>query len=162
LRKRLLDLMDIPVFLDSDATVLARAAGVGPWKKILVSPAWEALPNAEKSAVLVHEVGHCKAFHMEKRIAMLILTALPVLAVLPWPFIVAALTSIAVWEFTCYQARTHELEADRFAAQAGYAGGLVTYLMRAPEVSDAEDFYPTNAERIAALTCQQEAPCSSD
>lgn len=133
----------IPVEFDATSTRVAEACGFWPRKRIVVGRAWYGLTGEERVAVLFHEAGHCKAFHLELRILML-----PLLLIAP---------PLAAW--IC---RRQELACDRFAARAGFGDELVGMLERI----HAEDnlFYPSHAERARSIKeyLQGEELCSSE
>lgn len=129
----------IPVDIDVRQAATACARGLWPFKRIVVGLKWYALPVDQRVAVLYHEAGHCRLFHLEKRIL-----ALPLLLVAPR--LAAAI------------ARRHELASDRYAAQAGFAAPHIAYLEEAH--ADDSDFYPSREERISSLRAYLEGePC---
>lgn len=154
----------IAVYVDERAGVLARSAGLWPRKRIVVNAAWELLPEPERTAVVYHELGHCRGMHMEKRVAMLAIALIPVMVAVPWPILVGVVATAIAWELATWLARQHEFDADRYAARRGHGAGLVRFLARARGPNDgASDFYPSHSERIEALaTIPREAPCSND
>lgn len=121
--------LGIPIEFDINSKLMADSRRVWPWKKIVLGQSWFRLPNREREAVLLHEAGHCKLFHLEKRIA-----AIPLLFLRP-----AFATEIAM---------RHELEADRFAAERGFAVELLSVLRK---LGHGGQFYPSFDERAAAL-----------
>lgn len=120
----------IPVVFDPYCATVAVARGIWPFKKIAVGLSWYALDAGERLAVLYHEAGHCRALHMEKRLAML-----PLLFVAPG--------------FVMRFARAQEIEADRFAAENGCRAESIEFLGRIPQ--EASHFYPSSAERVRRL-----------
>lgn len=109
---------------------VAQARGIWPFKRIVVGHQWYWLSERERMAVLLHEVGHCKLFHMEKRVAML------------W----VLLTRPELAKAVC---REQEMEADEFAVSRGYGVELRAFVCR----SHAEQgpFYPDRKERLRNL-----------
>lgn len=120
----------IPVVLDPALPRLAVARGLWPFKRIEVGPAWFALTPEERIAVLYHEAGHCKAWHMELRALLL-----PLLFITPQRH-----------QRWC---REQEFFCDRFAAALGWGWPLAVTLCRT-RVPD-HPLYPSNAERVARL-----------
>lgn len=141
----------VPVIYDENTVHLARAVGMWPKKRIVVGPAWWKLTEDEQLAVLYHELGHCRGFHFEKRAGLLCLVIAPILIVFPWPMTVAVVVSLLAWEFVTWIARGHELEADRFSAARGYGAAMSTYLRRPESRRPDSEFYPSHADRLAAL-----------
>lgn len=149
------------VYYDEHSARVARAIGLWPRKRIVVGPDWSKLPEPERVAVLYHEAGHCRAFHLEKRIVALALAAVPAMALVSWTIIAAVILSLMAWELAAWLARQGELEADRFAAARGHGQALARFLSRATN-HGASEFYPSHAERIAALaSIPKEDSCSN-
>ena len=124
--------LGIPVKVDrsSKRYFIAEARGIWPCKRIVVSPHFLLMHPNHQRAVIAHEAGHCKNLHMEKRIL-----ALPFLFLVPaW-----------IQEFTHDQ----EMEADEFAARAGYGLDLAEMLDR--HTFGESQFYPSNATRSSRL-----------
>ena len=124
-------ILGIRIVIDRQMTRIADSRGVWPFKRIAVGLRWFALPDKERSAVLYHEAGHCKLFHLEKRILMLI-----------GLFVRPAL--VREW------AQAQELEADEFAAKHGYGVELLRVIERFRGESDGM-FYPSFEERAQRL-----------
>ena len=123
--------LGIPVRFDAKYTGILDSRGLWRWKKIFVGPAFLAFPPREQQALLLHEVGHCKLKHLEKRLRSLWL--------LFWrPRALAVLC------------RAQELEADRFAAACGYGAELAEAFRRMKHVDSP--LHPHISERIARLT----------
>lgn len=101
--------------------------GLFRWKKIVVRPDFHRFPAREKQAFLLHEVAHCKLFHVEKRILRLIV----------WPFGIFA------------YCREQEFTADRFVREMGYAADLARAFARFTGGSGR--LHPPTAERIVRL-----------
>ena len=123
--------LGIPVFVDEGSHLMADSRGIWPWKKIVLGMSFFYLSAREKEAVLCHEAAHCKKFHLERRIA-----AIPLLFLRP-----AFATEIAM---------SHELEADRFAAERGFALELLSTLRKLGGKEGR--FYPTFEARARQLT----------
>ena len=104
--------------------------------EIVVGPAFLRFPPGEQSALLLHEVGHCKLRHIRARI----------LTLLTRPWRLAALC------------REQEFEADRFARGLGHGPALAAALARltVPEPRTwieraARRLHPPRSARIARL-----------
>ena len=124
--------MGIPVIYDpAMENPISNCRGIFRWKKIFVGPAFMRFPPREQAALLIHEVGHCKMFHLEKRI-------LAALALVFWPPALVRLCN------------AQEFQADLFAAHCGYGRDLANAFLR---VQSAEPIplHPPIAERIARL-----------
>lgn len=124
--------LGIEVRFDPKARVVSDSRGLWRWKKIVVGPDFLRLPPAEQQAILVHEVGHCKMRHLEKRIASL------------W---------LLLWSPTRLIQLCHEQEfqADRYAAGCGYGSALAQALGRFHSTGSGF-WHPALAERIARLS----------
>lgn len=122
--------LGIPILVDVGSHLTADSRGIWPWKKIVLGVSWFYLAAREKEAVLMHEAAHCLKFHLEKRIA-----AIPLLFLRP-----AFATEIAMRQ---------ELEADRFAAERGFAVELLSVLRKLGG-KDGQ-FYPTFYTRAKHL-----------
>lgn len=81
----------------------------------------EPLSQEEREAIVMHETGHIRHHHTLKR----------------------------MWPRSFAYCRKQELEADRYAAERGHAGGLIRFLSRLPD--DCGPLHPKTSERIAAL-----------
>lgn len=105
----------------------AEARGMLRWAYIAVGPPWFWLPEDEKEAVLLHEVGHLEHHHLAKRFAIL-------------PFF---------WtEFAKRMARSQEMQADAYANKYAAGEAMQRFLSRSNE---GNDLYPAPADRIARL-----------
>lgn len=137
-------------------------------KRIIVGPKFRRLTAREAEAVLLHEVGHCKLRHAEKRVLAVLMS---------WRVTVLYLK--AMWRVgrrfrgglssTLAQRmieseteailkaapalaalhRRQELEADTFAAACGYGVDLVQFFRRITHGGGAG--HPTPDERVAHL-----------
>lgn len=124
------EIFGIPVVEDRRSAHIARARGFWPFKRIAVNAQWFTLPYGEQQAVLAHEAGHCRALHLEIRLALLPLC----------------------WTKAVQQiARDQELEADAFAARAGYGLDLLNFILRVRSPPHPTPFYPLAVERIEHL-----------
>lgn len=123
--------LGIPVLYDEKLPLISESRGVWRWKKIVVGPAFLAFPPREQQAMLLHEVGHCKLRHLERR-------CLAALVLLFWP--------PALGRYCQRQ----EFQADRFAAACGYGPDLARAFLRLRAVP-ASPLHPPLAQRIAAL-----------
>jgi Zn-dependent protease with chaperone function len=103
----------IPVKYDRKRTGIAWACGLWPLKSIVIGMGWFGLTPSEQQAALAHEAGHCRHFHLEKRLLLL-------------PF--------AGCEWAQAIARRHELEADAFAVRHGHGHGMLQLVHRALRV----------------------------
>lgn len=125
--------MGIPVRYDPACKYVSVARGVLRWKRIVVGPAFLRLPEREQGACLLHEAGHCKLRHAEKRILK------------AWLILFGLKRLIAYWH-------AQELEADRYAAGCGYGLDLVAFLSRFNRPQPWPMMHPAPGERIAQLT----------
>lgn len=100
----------IPVLYDPELNGIAFARGLWPLKMIVVGPGWLRLGGPVQQAVLAHEAGHCRLFHLEWRI---------LLVLFGWCGWAQAI------------ARRHEFEADAFAVREGEGAGMLQLLRRA-------------------------------
>jgi Zn-dependent protease with chaperone function len=128
--------LGIPVHFDPSFTGVAQARGFWPFKRISVGPRWVKLKRAEQHAVLYHEAGHCKLFHMEQRLLYL-------------PILFLSLISKRAKRIIADMTHGQELEADGFAAQHGFGIDLASMLMR--HAATESQFYPDNRIRVARL-----------
>ncbi len=124
------DCWDVPVFYDPKLEHFADSRGIGPFKKIVVGPSFSQLAPPEQAAVVLHEVGHCKLRHLEKRLLVAWMFLL-------WPPYMVRL---------CHE---HEYEADAYAAKQGFGGYLISLFER---LEGAKPFWhPSAASRIERL-----------
>ena len=122
--------LGIEVVFDEGLANICDSRGIFRWKKIVVGPTFLSFPPREQQALLLHEVGHCKLKHLEKRLARLWL--------LFWsPRRLAEM---------CIE---QEFEADRFVAAIGLGGALAQAFGRIKATPDP--FHPPVTERIARL-----------
>ncbi len=125
------EVFGVPVAYLPTSPLMADARGVWPLKRIVVGPRWMKIASErERLAVLAHEAAHCLKWHLEKRIlAVLLLFIRP--------------------QFAARLCIEQELDADEFAARAGFGVELLSVLEREREESGM--FYPSNAQRKEAL-----------
>lgn len=102
--------LGIRVVFDPTWSGISDSRGLFWWKRIFVGRAFLGFPPREQQAILLHEVGHCKLRHLEKRL-------LGLWRALWWP----ALFRLCV---------AQEYEADRFAAGCGYGPDLAQAFRR--------------------------------
>ena len=124
------EFLGIPVYVDVHSHLTADSRGIWPFKKIVLGVTFFFLTERQREAVLCHEAAHCKKFHMERRIA-----AIPLLFLRP--------------AFANEIAMSHELEADRFAAERGFAVELLAVLRKLGGKEGR--FYPTFDARARNL-----------
>lgn len=123
--------LGIPVRYDPTFNGISESRGLLRWKEIVVGPAFPRFPVDEQSAILLHEVGHCKQYHLEKRLLKL------------W---------LAVWSPRKLLAfcAAQEFEADRFVALLGQGASLARALGRVKSAPDTL-LHPPQADRIVRL-----------
>lgn len=114
----------VPLEYDNNSRHIAHASGIWPFKRIIVGPGWFSLSHREQMAVLLHEVWHCKRWHLEARVIML-------------PFFAARW-----WIRVC---KRQELSADAFVVRQGYGIELCQFLSRIHATTD--DYHPSIIER---------------
>lgn len=120
----------VPVSYDPGLKNISDSRGIWPFKKIVVGPQFLQLSPGEQGAVLLHEVGHCQLYHLEKRIAMM------------WLVLVSPKRLLRL----CL---AQEYEADAYAAKEGFAPYLASVFSR---LQDAEGvLHPDLALRIERL-----------
>jgi Zn-dependent protease with chaperone function len=148
--------LGIPVAFDETFLGISDSRGFLAWKKIVVGPAWLALTEREKGAVLLHEVGHARLLHAEKRffpaLWMHLRYPLKVLAILR---AATAAKAASLWDelledsgFSAL-ARRQEFEADSFAAGCGYGRDLAMVFTRTK--AEFSPLHPPISERIERL-----------
>lgn len=120
--------MGYPLRHTPGADLYAEAHGVWKWKWIEVGDPWFRLSGAQQQAVLLHEVGHLRHFHLEKRLALL-----PIF----WSGIARRV------------AQQQEMQADEFAAQHGY--GLALGMFLGQNHRGDGEFYPRIQERLTNI-----------
>lgn len=100
------------------------------WRVHISHGAVERLGRDELLALYFHELGHIRGLHLVQRWAL-------VLSVVGWPW----LPRLAKWQ---------ELRADAYAASK-VGPEAVARLLQALPHQERTDFYPSTAERVAAL-----------
>lgn len=118
--------LGIPVRYDEKHRSIVDSRGVWRWKEIVVGPDFFRFPPAEQAALLLHEAGHVKLQHLEKRLLCLFT---------PWR--IPALC------------RAQEFEADAFVRSIGYARQLAGAFSRLQ--STPSPLYPPLSERLQRL-----------
>lgn len=133
------DCLGVAVYFDAKLTDnYALASGIGRWARVRIGTPLAQLPPREQQAVLMHEIGHVKLRHMEKRLLNL------------WRIF---------WPPSLLRyCRNQEFEADRFAADYGYRVEMMQSIMRIERAlklekrhEDAGHWHPSLKERIARL-----------
>lgn len=122
--------LGIPVHYDEDFKFISDSRGLWPFKRIVVGPLIRAFPEREQQAILLHEVGHCKMFHLEKRI-------LRVFTALFRPSLITA------------YCRAQEFAADQFVAGCGYGPDLARAFTRLKPSGDL--WHPSRDARVERL-----------
>ncbi len=134
---RLNPCLGIPVEFDEKMRdIVSEARGVWRWKKIVVGPSIAVFPPSEREAILLHEVAHCKARHLERRIG-----ALWLLLVNP-----RRLARLCIEQ---------EFEADSFVVASGKGPELASAFLRLQahgRASSSSALHPSLAERIERLS----------
>ncbi len=123
--------LGIPVVYDPALKVIADSRGLARWKKVFVGPVFCAFPPREQQALLLHEVGHCKLRHLERRL-------LAALVLLFWPPALAR------------YCRAQEFQADLFVLHCGYGKDLAQAFLRLRS-THASPLHPPLQARIARL-----------
>jgi Zn-dependent protease with chaperone function len=123
------DCLGIPVRYDPEAKVIADSRGLLRWKEIVVGPGIFNFSRREQQAILLHEVGHCKLYHLEKRLLRL--------WKLIWP------KSLALY------CQFQEQQADYYVAQCGYGLDLASAFSRM--TSSGGPLHPSTSSRIERL-----------
>lgn len=124
--------LGIPVRYDGHLQIISDSRGIGPWKEIVVGPAFMMFGHREQYALLLHEAAHCKMRHVEKRL----LRAWMVF----WPPALFA------------YCRDQEYEADRFVRGMGYGPDLARVFSRIE--GGCGPLHPPHDARIHRLTGQ--------
>jgi hypothetical protein len=118
-----------PVFYDRACDTIAAARGVLWNRHIVVGTSWFYLSPEEQQAVLWHEVGHLKHFHLLRRLLWVPL----------------------FWSRIAHRVGVkHELQADAAAARAGFGEGMLRFISRHHNGHPA-DFYPDLGVRVQHL-----------
>jgi Zn-dependent protease with chaperone function len=141
------EILGIPVEFSSNHGSVADARGFFGRKKIVVGPAWLKLDERVQRAVLLHEAHHCKSFHLEQRIVLLILMVLPILLVLPWTIIAVIFAVLGIYGMAQWVARLMEEAADGFAVEQGYGLEMARFL-KSSHIFMPKVFYPDFESRM--------------
>src|SRR5258706_8426812 len=115
----------IPIVHDGALKTYARAAGIWPFKRIILGRNVDRLSPRTQWALILHEVKHCLAGHYELRLLLI-------------PF---------YWTGWA-QRITHrqELAADAFAVACGYGVDFLRLFRPAPGYDEGQNpFYPNHA-----------------
>lgn len=123
--------LGIRVVYDEKMEGISDSRGLWPCKRIFVGPKFFAFPPREQQALLLHEAGHCKLRHLERRL-------------------LAALLFFSRPAKILELCKAQEFEADRFASLCGFGPDLARAFLRLSAVS-ASPFHPPIAERVARL-----------
>lgn len=110
---------------------IVETRGIFRWKRIVVGKAFLAFPEREQQAILLHEVGHVKLNHVERRL----LRAWQIV------FLPFAFSRLCI---------AQEFQADLYAAGCGYGIDLASALSRIRTDARAS-LHPAVAERVARL-----------
>ena len=130
------DFLGIPVRVNPRTKLISYSAWPWPAKRIIVGPQWFMLDPRTRAAILLHEAGHCKLFHLEKRLASL------------WRLAWSPKSLLAL----CVE---QELEADTYAAERGYGAELI---MLYSTLTEQESIYhPSVAERCKRIRAVMQA-----
>lgn len=153
---RLNDCLGVPVYFDSAYTGISESRGFLLWKKIIVGRSWETLSRREQGAILLHEVGHIKRMHAEKRLLpsiwMHLRFPLKMLSILRAKNEVEARS---LWDEVLEDsgvaalARAQEFEADKFCADCGYGLDLAMAFSRMK--THIDPLHPSTEERLLRL-----------
>lgn len=130
MKTRLDPVLGIPIRYDDRLRIISEARGLWPWKRIVIGPQFFRLEPRCQAAILLHEAGHAKLWHLEKRVA----------------YALANFWRPAAIGRLC---REQEFEADRFAAGCGYGRDLA--IVFALVLNAGGTFHPSPAERIERL-----------
>jgi hypothetical protein len=141
------EIFGIPIIYDPYSPHVAMARGLWFNRKIVVGPKWTLMDQRTAHAVALHEARHCQAFHMEKRVLGFALLCTPAL-LLPIKITLALILFFALFTFVEEWFSRQELEADRFAVDAGYGVELLRWVMLHPQ---SPPFYPSFEQRCRAL-----------
>jgi len=121
--------LGIPIRYDPNAKVISDSRGIWPFKRVVIGPAIRNFTNDEAQAILMHELGHCKLFHLEKRLLRLWMIFRP--------------KRLAAY------CKKQEHQADYFVVQLGRGRELVSVLQKTQ--SSGGPIHPDYASRIERL-----------
>ncbi len=129
--------LGVPVEFDEKMRdIVSEARGLWRWKKIVIGPSIQIFSPSEREAILLHEVAHCKARHLERRIGAL------------WLLLVNPRRLARL----CLE---QEFEADSFVAACGKGPALASAFLRLQahgRESSSSALHPSLAERIERLS----------
>lgn len=120
-------ILGIPIHYDEKARIISDSRGLWPFKRIVVGPAFWRFGPREMQAILLHEVAHCKLFHLERRLLR------------------AIFFPGSIKEF-CF---AQEFQADNFVALTGYGKDLASVFSKVKQTEQI--LHPPTAERIERL-----------
>lgn len=138
----------VPVEFSPFHPHVADARGFWWNKRIVVGPTFMKLDPRTQASLLFHEVRHCKGFHIEQRVAGLVLLGLPA-ALLPLQIVIALLAFGAMWFLVSKLGESQELAADEFAAERGYGVELLAWIRKQGPLE--MPFYPDFETRCKEL-----------
>lgn len=138
----------VPVEFSPFHPHVADARGFFWNKRIVVGPAFMKLDPRTQNSILMHEVRHCKGYHIEQRCAALVLLGLPAV-LLPLPIIIALVGFAAMYFLISKLGEGHELDADAFAAEHGYGVELLAWIRKQGPLDML--FYPDFETRCSRL-----------
>lgn len=122
--------LGVPVIYKPALKAISESRGLWPFKRIVVGPTLRAFPEREQQAILLHEVGHCKMFHLEKRILQ-------------------AFTALFRPSLILAYCHAQEFAADEFVAGCGYGMDLARAFSRINPTDSP--WHPRRDHRIARL-----------
>lgn len=122
--------LGVPIRYDPSLKFVSDSRGLWPFKRIVVGPMLRAFPEREQQAILLHEVGHCKMFHLEKRIARLF-------------------TALFRPKLIVSYCQAQEFAADEFVAGCGYGLDLARAFYRL--TPSPSMWHPPRDQRISRL-----------
>src|SRR5271154_6050423 len=126
------EIFGIPIIYDPYSPHVAMARGLWFNRKIVVGPKWTMMDQRTAHAVALHEARHCLSFHMEKRVLGFSILCAPAL-LLPIKITLALILFFALFALVEEWFSRQELEADRFAVDAGYGVELLRWVMLHPQ-----------------------------
>lgn len=123
------------LFGGGPAPFYAETVGFAFWKTVRTGEHFHELPHEEAHAIMLHELGHIKHWHIEKRVW--------------WLLTLRAFFQPDKFLAMC---EAQEFEADDYAAARGAGSALAAFLARLPDTKI--DGYPEKQKRIERLTWQ--------
>jgi Zn-dependent protease with chaperone function len=143
-------ILGVPVEYSAHHAGVADARGFWWNKRIVVGPAWLKLDPRTQRSILLHEVCHCKGFHMEQRALGMILLGIPAV-LLPLPLVLALLAFGAIYFLLYRLGVQQELAADAFAAEQGYGVELLAWVKKMGPPLEPPTYYPPFEARCNKL-----------